>query len=320
LSLDALAVAAALLAAVAAAHPEWRGNFLGIKLIGRVVKEDALHLLVAALALRLSLGAYARLRGRRDGAARVAPPRTTRHADAYWLGLVWALAGFVLSLGTNTVLFRLLHDYVLPFRSLRIPARAAMLAYVGLALLAGLGASRLAAALARRYPRLRPAAVYAALAAVLLFELRAAPLEFSRGAAEPDEVTLRLKRTPMRGGVVELPSSQSDLTNHLYMLRAADHQRPLVNATSSFITEETWQIFELTKGPGIDPKLLDLFERIPVSYVVVRRGMIKEERRPDFDSFLSQATAVGRLRLVRTFADGNSLYAVAGTEPAATPE
>ena len=311
--LYALALVAGIVAVVASVYPEWRTTFLGVKLVGRVVNEDAQNLVIASLALAFGLKIYAR---RRRGDEQIVSSHSSRGSIAYGLALVWLLTGFLLSIGTHTLPTRLLYEFVVPFRNLRLPARAAMISYVGLALLAGLGALQLVV-FARRNRRFKPAIVYAVVSAVLLYELRVAPLEFSRGVVEPDEVTLLLKATPMRGGIVELPSSQGGLTNHLYMLRAADHERPLVNATSSFITPETDLIFELTKGPGIDLKLLELFERIPVSYVVVRHGMINEERRQDFDSFISQATTVDRLRLVRTFADGNSLYAVTKTEPEA---
>jgi hypothetical protein len=318
-ALDALAVFAGSVALIGAGFAGARRMPFGYEVFGAGVSDGALLALVVAVVARWCV-AYPQILRRGEAKNLIESLRSERRGDAFWLGLIWSLAGFLGSFGMYFFLYRILYWSLLPFRSLRIPARAAMLCYVGLALVAAVGASHLARALSRRSAKLKPAVVYAALAVVLLFELHASPLEFTRGAVFPDEVTLRLKRTEMRGGVVELPSSQSELNNHLYMLRAADHERPLVNATSSFISEETWQIFVLTKGPGIDPKLLDLFERIPVSYVVVRHKWIKDERRGDFDLFLAQAEASGRLRLIHTYADGNALYAVARTEPEARPD
>ncbi|MFL6227259.1 MAG: hypothetical protein ACJ741_00615 [Pyrinomonadaceae bacterium] len=318
-ALDALAIIAGSVALVGAGYAGAHSTVVGIEVVGAGVSDDALLLLVVALCVRWCV-AYPQLLMRGDGANLIETLRATRRPDAFWIGLAWAFAGFLGSFGMKFFLYRELYESLLPFRSLRIPARAAMLCYVGLALLAAVGATHLARALSIRSAKLKPAFVYAALAALLLFELHGSPLEFTRGAVFPDEVTLRLKRTEMRGGVVELPSSQSELNNHLYMLRAADHGRPLVNATSSFISEETWQIFQLTKGPGVDPKLLDLFEQVPVSYVVVRHRWIKDDRRDDFARFLAQAEASGRLRLIHTYPDGNALYAVTRTEPEATPD
>ena len=76
---------------------------------------------------------------------------------AYALGLILA---FEVSLGYNGVLYPWLHDYVLPYRGLRVPARMAMVVGFGLAVLAGFGAARLsrmagAAAAAPRSSRWR---------------------------------------------------------------------------------------------------------------------------------------------------------------------
>jgi hypothetical protein len=140
-----------------------------------------------------------------------------------------------------------------------------------------------------------------------------------RGAVFPDEVTLRLKETPMRGGVVELPAGLGG-ENHLYMLRAADHARPLINATSSFIPAKTYEVVRLTREGPIDTRLLDLLEEFPASYVVVRNGMIAPERRPDYDAFLSRALSANRLVYIRRFGEADDLYAVAKTEPGARSE
>src|SRR5687767_3765247 len=42
------------------------------------------------------------------------------------VALVWAVWGFLASLGANFFLNRLMYDYLLPYRSVRVPARAAM--------------------------------------------------------------------------------------------------------------------------------------------------------------------------------------------------
>jgi hypothetical protein len=284
---------------------------------GSAAADYALALLGALVVARCSIS-YPRLLGRAAGANLRGTLRSARRSDAFWIGLAWAGAGFVGSFGMKLFPYRVLADLFPPLASLRVPSRAAMIAYVGLAVLAGLGARRLAGAIPRRLPRLRPAAVYAALAVLLLFELRAAPLRFVRGAVFPDGVTLRLKSTPMRGGIVELPSAEGTVFNHLYMLRAADHGRPLVNATSSFITPTTWRIYKLTEGPGgVSDELMTLLEEIPASYLVVRHALIPAERLQEFRSFLTRGVAAGRLRLVGSYDDRNELYAVTKTEPEA---
>jgi Dolichyl-phosphate-mannose-protein mannosyltransferase len=60
---------------------------------------------------------------------------------AYALGLLFA---FDLSLGFNGISYRVLYDYVLPYRGLRIPARTGIITGFSLAVLVGYGAARLA--------------------------------------------------------------------------------------------------------------------------------------------------------------------------------
>ena len=91
--------------------------------------------------------------------------------------LRWALvAGLLLmlelSFGTYGRLQPLLYDWVLPFRALRVPARASMLVGFTLCVLAGFGAARVVAPL--REAALR-ALVTAALCTIVLFETRAVP-------------------------------------------------------------------------------------------------------------------------------------------------
>jgi hypothetical protein len=73
--------------------------------------------------------------------------------------------------------------------------------------------------------------VFTVACLLLLFELNAAPLAIVRGDVLPDAVTLKLKNTSMRGQAsLILPAGGQ--SNYRYMLRAADHQKPLVVGTS----------------------------------------------------------------------------------------
>jgi hypothetical protein len=314
--LDALAVGAAAFAVIAAGVGELQG-WPGL-IFGAAASSRALMFAALALVARLCL-VYPRFVRRAKDKNLLETLRAGRGSDALWVGAIWAVAGFLMSLGMNSLFFRVLYDTVFLFKSQRIPARAAMVAYVGLAVLAGVGATRVAAWAAARRRRVGASAVCAVVACALLFELRAAPLQFERGAVFPDAVTLRLKETPMRGGVVELPAGL-DGQNHLYMLRAADHARPLVNATSSFIPPKTYEVVTLTREGTISRRLLDLFDELKVSYVVVHNATIQPERRNDYEAFLARAVAAGRLRFIRRFEGRDDLYAVTSLEPDAVSE
>lgn len=247
--------------------------------------------------------------------------RRARRPEALHVGLAFALIGFFGSFGMrfpfHAVLFRVLP----PFRSIRVPARWAMMADLGLALLAGLGALALARAVADRWPARRrvSVAVFAVAGVLLLLEDRIAPLgqRLVRGAADPDEATEFLAKTPMKGGIVELPTSFPG--PYEAMLRAADHGKPLVNAVSGFTPPIVARLEGLLAERPIPDALVDHLESIPTSYVVVHESRLLPEERAALHAVLFRALAADRLRLVGRF-DGrrrNDVYAVTKSEPRA---
>jgi hypothetical protein len=245
--------------------------------------------------------------------------RSEWRSDGYWHGLIWTLTGFVGAFGLNFFVYRVLYDLLWPLRSLRVPARAAMLCYVGLAILGGIGAARFAELVGRWRPAIQPKLVYLVVIVALIFELHAAPLEMPRGAVNPDAVTLRLKSISMRGGLVELPAIPEKYSTQLFMLRAADHGKPLVNAASSFISPMTQRIFDLNANAEIPPVFMDELEGIPASYVVFRHGETTPEKEAGFEKFFADGVAAGRLRLIGRYGPAD-LYAVVKTEPQAKPD
>ena len=281
-----------------------------------VTSEVALAVLTAAVGVRLCAAYPAVLRPVNRNF--VETLTSTRRCDAFWLGLVLAAVGFLYSLGWNFFFYRICYDLLPVFRSMRVPTRGAMFAYLGLALLAGLGVRRLAEVMTARRPSLNRRTVYAVACVLLLLELNAAPLQFMRGEVYADAVTLRLKETEMRGGVVVLPAGPD--FNHRYMLRSADHARPLIVGTSGFNSPQEDQIEHWTAGGTIPLGLLSMLEEIPTSYVVVKNELIAPERRTNYATFLSRAVAAGRLRFVNRFDDRDDLYAVVKTEPDARAE
>ena len=311
--LDALIFAAFAVSLLAVGFD--RTSYFG-GLFGYVTSERALALLTAACAARVCVAYPARFRW--ADANFVETLASRRRCDAFWVGLVLAAVGFFYSLGWNFFFYRVCYDLLPVFRSMRVPTRGAMFAYLGLALLAGLGVRRLAGVLGARRPRLKTRAVYAAACALLLLELNAAPLTFMRGEVYPDAVTLRVKGTEMRGGVVVLPAGPE--YNHRNMLRSADHARPLIVGTSGFNSPQSDEIQNWTAAGTIPSGLLSLFEQIPASYVVVRNGSIPPERRTNYSAFLSRAVATGRLRFINRFDGRDDLYAVVRTEPDARAE
>jgi len=245
--------------------------------------------------------------------------RSIRRPDAIVLGALLALLGFLGSFGVRFPFHRLLYETIFLFRSIRAPARWATIAYLGLSILAGVGVGALAEAWKRRRPGARTGAAFALACAALLFEDRAAPLDLVRGEADPDEVTRFLAGTPMKGGLVELPSGGEDLGNYRAVLRAADHGKPLITAVSGFASPIVRRIEEDERKTPIPGDFLDFLESIPVSYVLVHEPSLGPAMKSTHRAWIESALASGRLVFVKRF-DGarqNDLFAVAKNEPGA---
>ena len=285
-------------------------------LFRHLTSEVVLAVLTVAVLARLCL-AYPRFLIN-SSANLVDTLRSRRRCDAFWLGMLLTLTGFCFSLGWNFFFYRICYDLIPMFRSMRVASRGAILAYLGLALLAGLGVKHLAAVLPARIPRLRASIVCSVSCALLLAELNAAPLRVMRGEVFPDAVTLRLKQTPMRGGIAELPAGGD--FNYRYTLRSADHQKPIIVGTSGFNSPIEDRIEELTRTGAISPQLMDLLETVPASYLVIANQSIVPERKIDYGVFLSTSIAAGRLRFINRFDGHDDLYAVVKNEPGAKSE
>jgi hypothetical protein len=282
-----------------------------------ITSERTLAFLSLVVITRLSIS-YPRFLLRGEGANLIETIRSDRRSDAFWFGILLTVIGFSYSIGWNFFFYRILYDVMPGFKSMRAPMRGAMFAYLGLALLAGLGVKRVAEQLARRRGRAAPAAMYACVCALLLLELNAAPLHFVRGDVFPDAVTMRLKETPMSGGIVVLPIG-SGLESRP-TLRAADHAKPLIVGMSGFKPPYEIQIEQLTGIGPITSEFLDLLDRIPASYLVVQTNLLTPERRTADETFLVRSVASGRLRFINRFDGSDDLYAVAKTEPESRSE
>lgn len=299
----------ALAISIAAIGLEGTDRFSG--LFNYVTSERALAILTVAIIARLVIAYPSFIPASR--ANLVETIRSDKRGDAFWLGIILTIIGFCYSLGWNFFFYRICYDLLPMFRSMRVPPRGAMMAYLGLAILAGLGVERVAQLVVARRPGWSRTGVFMIAGAALLFELNGAPLGIVRGEVYPDAVTLRLKATPMRGGIVILPASAD--FNHRYILRAADHQRPLIVGTSGFNSPLEEQIEAATRSGFIPEDFMDLLEGVPTSYVVISNQDIAPERRLDYEAFLARNVKAGRLRFINRFDSRDDLFAVVKTEP-----
>jgi hypothetical protein len=242
---------------------------------------------------------------------------------AFALGIIWGLTGFLGSLGMHFFFHRILFEFIPFFKSIRAPVRWAMICYLGLSILAGLGAAQFVKFVGRWRPGVPRKLIYIVLAMLILFEQRVAPIDFVRGEVDPDAITLRLKQTPMSGGIVELPAEKDNYAYYRYMLRAADHGRPIVTASSSFAPPIVQELESLTLARPIPDRLIDLLESIPTSYLVVHNSLLSAEHRRAIESFLMRELKAGRIRFINGFGESlapDDLYAITRNEPTARTE
>jgi hypothetical protein len=144
------------------------------------------------------------------------------------------LLAFQLALGTNGWIYDLLYQWVLPYRGLRVPARANILILLGTAVLAGFGMARLAAWL-QRWPRASPA--------VLALVIGTASVEYlSRPAVHHVDTYVstwyRMLGTMPDAVVFEWPVTVpwrlGNMVDVTYMYRSTAHWRPMLNGYSGF--------------------------------------------------------------------------------------
>lgn len=315
--LDAAALGAGTVAVLASGTTPFRFAILGREIFHASEPDRALAIGGAALLARVVLAWPKAL-----GASSANLPdalRRPRRPEALALGLTWTVLGALSAFGLHTPFHRFLFDHVPGFDGIRAPIRSNMVALVGLTLLAGLGAGLLVDRVRASRGTRAAGLLSLLLAGALLVDLRIAPLELARGEPDPDGVTLFLRDTPMRGGVVQLPSG-GDRGNYLWVLRSADHGKPLVNAVSGYAPKNVLALEALlATRPVASDALLAWLESTPVSYLVVRESWLIPEQRSALHAALVPALRSGRLRFVRRFDARvrNDLYAVTATEPAA---
>jgi len=281
--------------------------------------------LLAMAVLGFAASAWNMIRGRLSP-DRVSNGRgATQRTELFIHASCWTVIGFLGSFGLNSSFHRFLYNYVPLFRSMRAAVRWSMICYVGLAMLAGLGALAAAEMLKRKWPRLPAPAVLSVLLLFVLFDQWVRPFPLVRGKVDADEVTRYLRAKTISGGIVELPAGDA---GPYYMLRAADHGHPLVTARNSFVPPIELDIERLTTSKPIPNELLDLLEKIPTSYLVIHPFFMSPERRLETESFLNRAQSSGRLRFIRSFDSGlrngldqrEDLYALVKIEPGTQTE
>jgi hypothetical protein len=179
---------------------------------------------------------------------------------------VVAGAGALFALGFHTPYYRfLVRNAASLFRSIRAPSRAIVLFHLGLAVLAALGLALLRQRI--RTGRGKGLATAGFLLAIG-FEYRAFPLDLIYPIdPHPAPVYRWLRRAAIGGAVVEWPlgNIQNDSD---YLLRAAFHEKPLVNGQSGFFPPHFVELQGMLRENPIRDEIWSRLDAAGVSVLV----------------------------------------------------
>lgn len=291
--LDALAVVAFIATCIGFAD---RGGDDATVETWRKAALPAVTLLFAGLT-RLWI-AYPKAWGAGESSSLAAKFRGSRLGPELQLCVLWTILGVIGSLGMNAFFHQFLFTQLEPFRSLRVPARWSMIAYVGLAGLAAAGV----VALASRVSDKRRALVVPVISVLLLLELQAAPVRWYFFDTKTPAVHQWLAAAPVSGGVLELPIEQNGWGEYIALFRQISHRKPILNGISGYPTKLHSRIKVAMKEPVVPEDLLDDLERAGCGLIVIHNEMWDTE--PHVRAWLRQGIASGRLAFVRRFDHG----------------
>jgi hypothetical protein len=201
------------------------------------------------------------------------------------LAALWIVIGFAGSLGLNFVFHEFLFGGVPGFRAIRAPARWAVIAYIGMAILIALFTAAI------RHRRLRwivPAAFVAALwaAPVRWFLIDPGTPELYRWLAK-QEVS----------AVIELPVATLS-SEYEYMLHATAHHQRIVNGVSGFEPPQRGELTRLSKE--LTDAFVDALRAHGVDTVIVHSDRYGADA-PAMRDWLRRELDRGRLRYVAHF-------------------
>lgn len=204
------------------------------------------------------------------------------------LAAIWIAIGFAGSLGMNFEFHRFLFGAVPGFRAIRVPARWAIIAYIGIAILIALTT----AMIARRSRWL--AIVVPVAIAIAIWR---APIRWYMTIPQAPEVYRWIASTP--GTIAELPMGTYD--EYEYYLRSTVHHRPSVNGNVG--TPVRLRLADQWAVTPIPDEFLDALSQAGVAHVIVHAGVLGE-RSPVVREWLQRELDRGRLFFVRDFAGG----------------
>ncbi|MBW3565879.1 MAG: DUF4214 domain-containing protein [Acidobacteria bacterium] len=232
--------------------------------------------------------------------------------DVIWIGLALVVIGFFGSLGLNAAFHTALFTALEPFRSLRVPARWAMIAYCGLSVLAAAGFG----VLLRWTKGWRRILIAVTVPLLMLAELWSAPIHWWVVSTERAAVYEWLRDAPVSGGTLELPIGGDH--EYRYVFASTIHNKPIMNGTSGFMTPLHDELRDVFGADPVRPGAMAKLESNDASLVIVHND--RRDAPPAIRSWLEDQLAGGRLRYLRRFphvSGHDYVFAVVSNEPRA---
>jgi hypothetical protein len=268
-------------------------------------------LMTVAILIRLSLQLPRGMSGDSLQSLRTAAARS-RVPIELWVLLLWIVLGVLGSLGLHAFVHTFLYDRFTAFRSMRVPARWATDAYVGLA---GASACGAAAWIDSRRTKIGRWSVAALLIALSIHDvLPIIRWEHAVNIADPAYVWMR--DTKFTGGTLEFPVSEG-IAQFLYEFGATIHHKPLMNGTSGFEPPLHTKIVELSQQKPIPDTLVPLLARNDCHFLLVHDDWLRGASAPTH-AWLTKEIALGRVGFIRRFdhrGGGDYLFAVIQNVP-----
>jgi hypothetical protein len=213
-------------------------------------------------------------------------------------GLAFA---FQLAIGFNGLIYPLLYEWLLPYRGLRVPARATVLVLLGTCVLAGFGLVRLTARVKRR---LWANVIAGALIAVVCGEYLSRPVlrELENGIS-PWYRTLRaVPDAVLFEWPVTVPWRLEQMVDVRYMYRSTWHWRPLLNGYSGNYPASYTELL-LTMRSFPDTGSLEYLQRRGATVLVVHEVA---GSRPSYEYAVDRLGRDPRVRLWAQDTDAGS--------------
>lgn len=194
-------------------------------------------------------------------------------------GLALALQ---LALGVNGMLYPVLYEWILPYRGLRVPARAAILVLLGTSVLAGFGLSRLIAHRRRWVARIIATGIIGVAAGEYIARPRLDHVD--RQISGWYETLRTMPEAVVFEWPVTVPWRVHHMVDVLYMYRSTLHWRPLLNGYSGFYPDAYMKLLlEMRSFP--DTATLRYLQRAGATVLVVHEV---PGSRPSYDYALER--------------------------------